>query len=243
MVLRKAYNRQIRLDIIRQLAILNVMHWAKPMTKLSRRKFITVSLVGGVAVTLPKYVFAENRLLTPHETEGPFYPIVGQKDKDFDLTMIEGRAGMAKGNIILIEGRVIDTKGIPVEDAQIELWQANAAGKYRHPYDSNDAPVDPNFQGWAVVPSGKNGGFRFKTIFPGSYPVERGWSRPPHIHFKVSKRGYIELITQMYFPGHELNEKDLLLKAKKPEEQKLMIATRGMEQDESYKYDIVLNKV
>ena len=124
----------------------------------------------------------------------------------------------------------------------MDLWQANAAGRYRHPHDPNTAPLDPNFQGWAIVPSGKQGKFKFKTIVPGSYPASRGWTRPPHIHFKVTKKGYVELITQMYFPGHELNEKDLLLQRKGKAEQKLMIAKQVATDPTTYRYQIVLQK-
>ena len=123
------------------------------------------------------------------------------------------------------------------------MSKVNAAGRYRHPHDKNPAPLDDNFQGWAVVPSGKDGGFRFKTIVPGTYPAAKDWMRPPHIHIKVSKRGYEELTTQMYFPGHELNDKDRLLQRKKAEEQKLMIATQDPDKKDTFHYQIVLQKL
>ena len=180
---------------------------------------------------------------TPEEIEGPFYPMVAQKDKDFDLTQIEGREGKAKGREIIISGKVYDTEGELVEDATVDLWQANAAGRYRHPHDSNEAPIDENFQGWAIVPSGKDGGFRFKTVYPGSYPAAEGWMRPPHIHFKVTKKGFVELITQMYFPDSELNAADLLLKRKNGEEKKLMISEKISDEPESYSYRIVIERL
>ena len=79
--------------------------------------------------------------------------------------------------------------------------------------------------------------FKFKTILPGVYPAGKNWYRPPHIHFKISKPGYIELITQMYFPGHKLNKKDLLLKQKTRAEQQKMIASR---KGSDFRYDIIL---
>ena len=212
---------------------------------MERREFLKLGIIGGLMSTA-SWAEANNQNIlkpTPPEIEGPFYPVVAQKDKDFDLTIIKGKTEKAKGKVIVIEGRVIDINGTPISDASVELWQANSAGRYNHPHDSNTAPLDPNYQGWAIVPSGKVGGFQFKTIYPGTYPAAKDWIRPPHIHFKVSKLGYIELITQMYFPGHELNEKDLLLKRKKVEERKLMVATRVKGSDEVYKYDIVLQKV
>ena len=158
------------------------------------------------------------------------------------MTTIKGKPGRAEGTTIIIQGQVQDTQGMPVENATIELWQANAAGRYRHPHETNTAPLDPNFQGWAIIPSGKNGQFRFITIYPGSYPASRTWIRPPHIHFKVSKRGYIEITTQMYFPGHKLNNSDRLLQRKSKEERELMIAHKVQDNPEIYEYNIVLQK-
>ena len=214
------------------------------MAKVSRRGFITSGLIGGLAVTWPLMAragYLPNLIPTPSEVKGPFYPIIAQKDKDFDLTIVEGRPGVAKGPVIMVEGKVCDTDGSPVSDASVEIWQANGVGRYNHPHDPNTAPLDPNFQGWAIVPSGSGGGFRFKTIFPGSYPASQDWTRPPHIHFKVAKRGFIELITQMYFPGQPLNKKDLLFRRKGPEEQKLMIAEKTPI-GEIYRFNIVLQQ-
>ena len=129
-----------------------------------------------------------------------------------------------------------------IPNAIIDLWQANAAGRYRHPHDTNPAPLDPNFQGWAVVPSGVKGAFRFKTIFPGTYPAAKGWTRPPHIHFKVSKKGYVELITQMYFPGEALNDKDLLLQRKGKQDQELMVVTKTKDDPATYQFRVVIQK-
>ena len=210
------------------------------MDTTNRRTFIKSGVVGGALGLFASFAYASSP--TPKETEGPFYPVMAQKDKDFDLTRIEGKEGVAKGKTIIIQGQVLDTDDKSVEDATVDLWQANGAGRYRHPHDSNKAPLDPNFQGWAIVPSGKDGAFRFKTVYPGSYPASDTWTRPPHIHFKISKKGYIEIITQMYFPGHELNDSDLLLKRKSKEERKLMIASKVQDKPETYEYNIVLQK-
>ena len=214
---------------------------------MNRRNFlktgINVGVLGacgvaehGVSATRPLQPSAP----TPAEIAGPFYPLVAQKDTDFDLTKLAGRSKSALGRHIFIEGRVSDVSGQPIEGATVELWQANAAGKYAHSRDANPAPVDENFQGWAIVPSGKQGGFRFKSVFPGVYPVGAGWSRPPHIHFKVTKNGYRELITQMYFPQHPLNQLDKLLQRKAPEEQALMVAQVSPEDPDTFSYRIVL---
>ena len=211
------------------------------MTDTKRRAFLKKSLIGGVAVGISPSLLAGQP--TPNETAGPFYPITPQKDQDFDLTQIEGRSQAALGEVVHIKGRVIDTEGNPIEDATVDIWQANAAGRYNHPHDTNPAPVDPSFQGWAIVQSGKNGEFKFKTIVPGPYPVSEDWTRPPHIHFKVSKAGYDEVVTQMYFPDHELNLLDNLLQRKTPAEQEMMIAKRDAEKSHGLTYDVVLGKV
>lgn len=211
---------------------------------MKRRNFILTGAAGSLAAAGSALGTGSETAKhpTPIEIKGPFYPVVAQKDKDFDLTQTEGKEGSAEGRHIIISGTVTDTSGQPVEDATVDLWQANAAGRYRHPHDPNEAPLDENFQGWAIVPSGKDGSFRFKTVFPGTYPAARGWTRPPHIHFKVTKRGYVELVTQMYFPGHELNAIDRLLQRKDEAEQKLMVAEKVSDNPEAYEYTIILEK-
>ena len=108
--------------------------------------------------------------------------------------------------------------GAPVAGARVEIWQANAHGRYSHPYDSNPAPLDPNFEGYAVQMTDSEGRYRFKTIKPGAYPVTEDWSRPPHIHFDVSGR-VGRMVSQMYFENEPLNEVDpLLLESGGPEQ-------------------------
>ena len=198
-------------------------------------------LIGGTLVALSPA--AQTRSPTPNEIEGPFYPLYPQKDKDFDLTQIEGHSEKALGNVVNIQGKVLDTHGDVIENATVDIWQANSMGRYRHPHDQNKAALDPNFQGWAIVQSGKGGRFNFKTIIPGAYPVSETWLRPPHIHFKVSKIGYETVITQMYFPDHELNKVDQLLQRKSKKDQKMMIASVVDNEANTLAYNIVLEKV
>jgi protocatechuate 3,4-dioxygenase beta subunit len=210
---------------------------------MNRRTFLKTGLTGTATVagaSLAGASYLTPLQPTPTEIKGPFYPVQAQKDQDFDLTRIDGNSGTASGDPIFIEGMVVDTDSKPLADVTVDLWQANAVGRYRHPHDPNSAPLDPNFQGWAIVPSGKEGQFRFKTVMPGSYPASADWIRPPHIHFKVSKRGYVELITQMYFPDHELNKKDLLLQRKGKEDQELMVATLIKKEPATYQFKIIL---
>jgi protocatechuate 3,4-dioxygenase beta subunit len=226
----------------------NVVSDDKTARGSSRRLFIKASVLGGVVAAFSRTAGSAGRsghspTPTPSEIEGPFYPLTPQKDKDFDLTRIRGRSGVAKGRIIFVEGQVLDTEGNPIEDATVDLWQANAAGRYWHQRDQNRAPLDPNFQGWAIVQSERNGQFRFKTVFPGQYPAAVDWIRPPHIHFKISKPGFRELVTQMYFPGQPLNDVDLLLMQKSDAEARRMIAEQVEGNPERFRYTPVLERV
>ncbi len=148
---------------------------------------------------------------TPHETEGPFYPVAFPLDKNNDLTFLEGTSKQAEGETIYVTGRVQDEACRPVPGAMVEIWQACSTGKYNHPRDKNPARLDPNFQYWGKAVSDANGEYGFKTVKPGSYPVDGLWTRPPHIHFYVRSKNYSELTTQMYFAGEALNDKDRLL--------------------------------
>jgi protocatechuate 3,4-dioxygenase, beta subunit len=122
-----------------------------------------------------------------------------------DLT--KQRKGEPLGERIIVEGRVLDEDGRPVPGTLLELWQCNAAGRYHHPVDQHDAPLDPNFTGAGQVVTGPDGGYRFLTIKPGAYPWRNqpnAW-RPAHIHFGVFGAGFVtRLVTQMYFPGDPL---------------------------------------
>ncbi len=181
--------------------------------KITRRTALQLGLgaaagsVAGAAIPGP----GPSHCITPAQTEGPFFPKHDQPDKDADLTMVDGQTGAAKGEVVIVSGAVIDESMRPVAGALVDVWQANTHGKYHHEDDPNTAPTDPQFQGWAQLRTDEDGTFGFKTIVPGAYPVSDEWWRPPHIHFKVAKRGYHELTTQMYFAGNDLNEKDNIL--------------------------------
>jgi protocatechuate 3,4-dioxygenase beta subunit len=145
-------------------------------------------------------------VLTPAGPTGPFYPTAFD-EADWDLTRVGG-GGRAEGRMIEVAGRVLDAGCRPLAGAAVEVWQANAAGRYAHPRDGgNPRPLDAHFQGQARLLTGDDGSYRFLTIMPGAYPVSDDWWRPPHIHFRVAMPAR-DLITQMYFAGEALNEGD-----------------------------------
>jgi protocatechuate 3,4-dioxygenase beta subunit len=190
--------------------------------KFSRRSILTAG-AGIAASAVTATVVAMPREPTPANPEGPFYPKHQQVDKDNDLTLIEGHTERAKGQVIRVTGQVLDDQGQPVEGALVDIWQANSYGRYHHEDDPATAPEDPNFQGWCMVKTDAEGRYAFTTIKPKFYKVEENWSRPPHIHYKVSRRGYHEITTQMYFAGEALNETDSLLNSVAEEERHLLV--------------------
>jgi len=210
------------------------------MKLFERRTFIKNVALGTMASVVAKSSQAE--MTTPREAEGPFYPITPQKDQDADLTRVEGKSGIAKGEIIDIFGQVLDQDLNPIEDVTIDLWQANSFGKYHHAHDTSEAPIDEHFQSWAIIQSGTQGRFKFKTVIPGAYPLNSPQQRTPHIHLKVGKHGYVPLLTQMYFPNQPLNELDGMFKRKSVEEQAMMTAKR-LASSNQYQYDIIIEKL
>jgi protocatechuate 3,4-dioxygenase beta subunit len=148
-------------------------------------------------------VRAESVRVTPANALGPFYPSSKPADSDADLTQVAGRTGRAQGPILYVSGRVLDVSGKPVSGATMELWQANAFGRYTHPRDSEaSGPLDPDFQGYGMLRAASDGTFRVKTIKPPPYS-----GRTPHIHFIIAGGG-TRLTTQMFFEGEALNERD-----------------------------------
>ena len=218
----------------------------KTRTGFSRRAALKLGL-GAAAGAVAGLVHAGPRSITPAQAEGPFYPTKDQPDKDLDLTLIAGHESSAQGDVIVVKGRVTNEHGDPVSEALVDIWQANKFGRYAHERDPNPAPLDPDFQGWGQVLTDAEGRYRFKTIKPGAYGAMEDWTRPPHIHFKVARRGFRELTTQMYFAGESLNDSDRLLQALTPDEQaKLVIAFDAGDDPHDVphgQFDIVLRAV
>ena len=118
------------------------------------------------------------------------------------------------GEKITIEGRVLDGDGEPVSDALVEIWQANAHGKYAHPDDPQDKPLEPGFKGFGRVPTDDQGRFRFTTIKPGRVAAPGGGLQAPHINVLIFMRGMLkQLTTRIYFPGDPANAEDAVLQS------------------------------
>jgi protocatechuate 3,4-dioxygenase beta subunit len=154
-------------------------------------------------------------VVLPHrltEITGPLLGADRVKPGDADLT--RQHDGEPQGERIIVTGRVLDSGGRPVPDTLVELWQTNAAGRYRHVVDQHDAPLDPNFTGLGRCVTDSAGRYRFTTIKPGAYPWRNhpnAW-RPAHIHFSLFGRSFTQrLVTQMYFPGDPLQPLDPVL--------------------------------
>jgi protocatechuate 3,4-dioxygenase beta subunit len=181
------------------------------------------------------------------ELSGPAFGNGDVDPADADLTR-QGE-GEPLGERIVVTGRVVEDDGRPVRNALVEVWQANAAGRYRHDGDRHPAPLDPHFHGAGRCLTDADGAYRFVTVKPGAYPWgnhENAW-RPAHIHFSVFGRMFTQrLVTQMYFPGDPLFEYDPIFQSvRDPQARERLVAQfdLSLTQPEwalGYRWDIVL---
>ena len=152
--------------------------------------------------------------LTLSELTGPGVAISAVTPEDADLTRNAGTGGEAIGQRIIVTGRVLDERGVPVPHTLLEIWQANASGRYLHKRDDWPGPLDPNFLGIGRCLTNGDGVYRFQTIRPGAYPWKNhlnAW-RPAHIHFSVFGPSMLSrLVTQMYFPDDPLHQLDPIM--------------------------------
>lgn len=173
-----------------------------------RRRRRIVASAGALAALAATRALAQALRHTPAMTEGPFYPDRLPADRDADLARVAGRSGTAEGRLLYVTGRVLDARGRPVANAGIELWQANAHGRYIHSADTEaSGALDPDFQGYAALATDAEGRYRIRTVLPGPYP-----GRTRHIHFNFAG-GRTKLTTQMFFEGERGNERDGVYRA------------------------------
>lgn len=189
-------------------------------------------------------------IVLPHtlsEVTGPIFGLDDVRPEDSDLTLQHAAAPL--GERIIVSGRVLDENERPVSNTLIEIWQCNAAGRYRHRNDNHNAPLDPNFSGTGRVLTDKEGRYRFVTIKPGAYPWRNhpnAW-RPAHIHLSLFGRAFAtRLVTQMYFVGDPLLPHDPIFNSTAQERARYRLVadfdwdTTEPEYALGYRFDIVL---
>jgi protocatechuate 3,4-dioxygenase, alpha subunit len=173
---------------------------------------------------------------TTSQTVGPFFKI-GLEWLYRDNLIVEG----VSGERVTIQGRVLDGDGLPVPDAIVEIWQANAHGKYNHPEDTQDKPLEPGFNGYGRVPTNAEGMFRFNTIKPGPVPGPNGKQQAPHLAVSVFMRGVLRrLVTRMYFPDDERNSGDHILNLVEAARRTTLIAKNTADDPASLEWNVVL---
>jgi protocatechuate 3,4-dioxygenase beta subunit len=191
----------------------NRPHLAKERTMIPRRAhsfdrrgFLRAAGVASLGLYAPG-VLAEELTRTPPQMEGPFYPDRLPLDTDNDLLVVNDAITPAVGEITHLGGRILDSRGEPIRNAVVEIWQVDNHGAYLHSDTSNRQRRDANFQGFGRFLTGSTGQYYFRTIKPVPYP-----GRTPHIHFAVKFKGREKFTTQCYIKGHPGNERDGILR-------------------------------
>ena len=205
----------------------------------SRRRILEAGAAAGLLMAAPTAALA--LVPTPRQASGPFYPNRIPLDHDTDLTRVAGQSRAAAGTPTQVFGRVLNDSGRPLVGAIVELWQCDARGFYHHPRDRGGR-ADPAFQGYGRTLADDQGGYRFRTIRPVSYP-----GRTPHIHFAVTVPEGGRLTTQMYVAGEPDNARDGLLNRIRDPEQRASVIV-PLERDAALepdglvgRFDIVLS--
>jgi len=210
------------------------------LSALARRDFLRRAAISGAFFAVPG-AFAEKLVLTPKQTEGPFYPDKLPLDTDNDLIVVNDGVTPALGDVAWVHGRILDSRGTPIRNATVEIWQCDHNGAYLHSRTANKDKQDGNFQGFGRFVTASSGEYVFRTIKPVPYP-----GRCPHIHFAIKIKGRKELVTQCYIQGHPGNEKDGPYKSVKDPKQLAAITVpfvpmRGSRSGEvTAKFDLVL---
>ena len=181
--------------------------------------------------------------LTSSQTVGPFFaPALLREDARRNILVRPETFGLR----IRIEGRVLDGDGMPVPDAMVEIWQANAHGRYNHPRDSSPAPLDPSFLGFGRSGTDEDGSYWFETIKPGPVPFDVERMQAPHIVVTVFSRGLLNhVVTRLYFEDEPANADDPVLQHVPGERQSTLMARRVTHRESGapmviYRFDIIL---
>lgn len=172
---------------------------------------------------------------TPHQTFGPYFRI------GLEHFFASDFAGNVAGARVTITGRVLDGDGKPVSDAGIEIWQADARGKYAHPDDKQNKTIEPGFRGFGRVATDDEGRFRFSTIKPGRVAGPRGVLQAPHLAVIVGMRGLLKhLVTRIYFPDDPSNAEDPILNLVPAERRTTLIAKKGTSDSQTLEWNVML---
>jgi len=173
---------------------------------------------------------------TTSQTVGPFFKI-GLLWLSRNRLVEEG----VTGERVTVRGRVIDGDGVPVPDAILEVWQANSHGKYAHPEDTQDKPLEGGFQGYGRIPVNAEGAFCFSTIKPGTVPGPDGKEQAPHLAITLFMRGLLRhLWTRMYFPNDSRNAADPILKLVPADRRSTLVATNAPNEPGAVEWNVIL---
>ena len=178
------------------------------------------------------------RRQTPSQTVGPFFGVGLTRASQSQSVMVNE---LTEGERIRIEGTVFDGAGAPIEDALVEVWQANAHGRYRHDLDAGPAPLDPNFFGFGRCPTDATGAFHFETVKPGAIHAGDGRPHAPHLNVAVFARGMlVHAYTRMYFDGDALDADPTLALVDRERRGTLVGVRTGQGERAVYRWDIHL---
>lgn len=209
------------------------------ISHISRRQLVA-GIAGSVLLLSPPLALAQ-RLLTPAQTLGPFYPDQLPLDRDSDLLQVADHVELAEGIRVQLHGQILNARGEPLKDALVEIWQVDARGIYLHSRGGDRARRDRHFQGYGRFTTGSDGRYRFRTIRPVAYP-----GRTPHIHFAVTLPGLPRFATQCYIRGEPRNQRDGLLNAiREPALRELLVVpfvpvAQARQPEQVARFDIVL---
>ena len=178
------------------------------------------------------------RRQTPSQTVGPFFGVGLTRESQSQSVMVNE---LTEGERIRVEGTVFDGAGAPIEDALVEIWQANAHGRYRHDLDAGPAPLDPNFFGFGRCPTDATGAFHFETVKPGAIQPGDGRPHAPHLNVAVFARGMlVHAYTRMYFDGDALDADPTLALVDRERRGTLVGVRTGQGEPAIYRWDIHL---